>query len=274
MNLKLRFIVLLLFVSSCYSQNTQSQLPAASQYPINKDANQPGKISAPSDANQVNKILSDLQSATSKLTSYQCDIQYNFDQPLLDSKTLRTGKLYYQKDKSSSRLRIDFETTTEDNEKPQKSREIIIFDGIWLTHIDYQTQHVKKIQQATPGSPIDAFELARQNFPIIGFTKVPELKKQFDITLIDQAKSEPNAVIQLLLKVKPDSIYKDQYTKITFSIDKKLSLPAEILATTVDSDIYDIKMLNPRLNKKLPSNIFQVKIPENFDIETTPLKQK
>ena len=102
--------------------------------------------------------------------------EYNFSQPLLDSQTFRTGYLIFKKNNTSSHLRIDFDTIKEDNEKTQKYIEHIIFDGIWLTHIDYQTEHVKKIQQAEPNNPIDAFELARQHFPIIGFTKIPELK--------------------------------------------------------------------------------------------------
>lgn len=222
----------------------------------------------------VDKILNDLEITTSQLKSYQCKIEYNFSQPLLDSRTFRTGQLFYEKNGKKSSLRIDFNTLKEDDEKTQKYVEHIVFDGVWLTHIDYQTKHAKKIQQAELNSPIDAFELANQNFPIIGFTQIGELKKQFEITLVNQATSEPNSFIQLLLKVKPDSIYKDEYTQINFKIDKNLNLPAVINATTVDDENYEIKLTKPKLNKKLPGKIFEAKVPENFDIEITPLKEK
>ena len=253
-------IFILLCTNLCYSQDCNEYQSSQQQNNIK--------------TTKVDQILKDLDLATSKLKTYQGRFEYNFSQPLLDSQTFRTGYLSFKKNNTSSHLRINFETIKEDNEKTQKYMEHIIFDGIWLIHIDFQTEHVKKIQQAEPNNPIDALELARQHFPIIGFTRIPELKKQFDISLIDQEQNEQDSGTRLLLKVKPDSIYKDDYTQINFLIDKKLNLPTEIIATTVESEIHQIKLLKPVVNKKLPEKIFEAKIPENFDIEFTPLKQK
>lgn len=226
------------------------------------------------DANSVETILEQLSEETSKLKSYQCRIEYLFSQPLFESETLRKGDLYYQKAGDKSKLRINFKTLKQDDERQQKYIEQYIFDGTWLTVIDYQIKEVKRYQQAEPNEPADAFCLASRNFPIIGFSKAEDLKEQFEIKLVEQVESKPADFIQLHLKPKPDSIYKDDYTSIDFWIDKKLGLPAKIVAVSTEDDIYQIKLLKPKVNKKLGKKVFDFKVPKGFGVEITPLKKK
>ena len=116
--------------------------------------------------------------------------------------------------------------------------------------------------------------MASQNFPIIGFSKVEDLKKQFEIKLVELEGKERQDFIKLHLKVKPDSIFKDDYTSIDFWIDKKLGLPAKIVAITTEEDIYQIKFLKAKVNKKLDEKVFEVKIPRGFGKEIIPLNVK
>ena len=111
------------------------------------------------DANSVEKILEQLSKKTIELQSYQAQIEYNFSQPLLESESLRKGVLYYSKGDKESLLRINFQTLKQDDEKQQKYIEHFIFDGIWLTHIDYQIRSAKRHQLAEPNKPMDAFDL-------------------------------------------------------------------------------------------------------------------
>ena len=173
------------------------------------------------------------------------------------------------------------------------------FDGIWLTHIDHQLKTVECRQLAEPADPneqadadkpMDPFDLVTRNFPIVGFTKVDDLKKEFEIKLVEQKEKEPHPVvpakagihdfIHLHLKVKPNSVYKDDYTTIDFWMDKKLGLPARIIAvaTTDDAnlqgDIYQLKFVKPKINKKIDKKVFGIKIPRGFGKpELFPLKK-
>jgi len=226
------------------------------------------------DANSVEAILKHLKEKTAKLKSYQAQVEYRFKQPLLESETLRKGVLYYQKFDGKSKLRVNFQTLKQDDEKEQKYLEHFIFDGIWLTHIDYQIRAVKRHQLAEPNKPVDAFDLASRNLPIIGFTKIEDLKKQFEIKLVELKKEKPENLIQLNLKVKPDSIYKDDYTTIDFWIDGKLGLPAKVVAVSTEEDIYEIKFLQPKVNKKIDKKVFEFEIPKGFTVEEIPLKKK
>jgi outer membrane lipoprotein-sorting protein len=213
-------------------------------------------------------------------------------QPLLESQTFRKGILYYAKIDGKTKLRLNFSTRKQDDEIEQEYIEQFIFDGIWLTHIDYQIKSAERRQLTEPNKPIDAFELASRDLPILGFTNIEDLKKQFEIELIKQkpksqkdvttsnAVSESdekvhiNSFIQLHLKTRPDSIYKDDYTYVDFWIDKKMRLPAKVIAVTSEEDIYEIKLLNPKVNEKLDEKIFSLKIPKGFTVEILPLESK
>ncbi len=232
-------------------------------------------------ANAVEVVLKQLSQRTKQLKSYQAQVEYQFIQPLFESTTLRKGALYYARFGKKSKLRINFRTLKQDDEKEQKYREEFIFDGVWLTQINYQIKQVRMHQLAEPNKPVDAFELAGKNLPIVGFAKIENLKKQFEIKLIEQPGSEQENFIHLHLKVKPDSVYKDKYVSIDFWIDKKLHLPAKIVAVStepadvpsIEKDSYQIKLLKPKINKKIDERLFDFKTPRGFGKEIIPLKK-
>ena len=227
------------------------------------------------DANSVETVLRQLRRATAKLESYQCRIEYLFSQPLFESQTLRKGVLYYQKVGDKSALRINFRTLKQDDEAEQKYIEQYLFDGVWLTHIDYQMKQVKRYQQAEPNEPVNVFESAGRNFPILGFSRTEDLRKDFEIKLIEQQRSKSDDFIRLCLKVKPGSVYKDDYKSVDFWIDKELNLPAKIVATSTEEDIYQIRLLEPKVNKEIDKKLFEFKLPEGFGKpEIISLKEK
>jgi outer membrane lipoprotein-sorting protein len=256
------------------------------------------------DANtdSVDTILKGLQGATAGLKSYQCKIEYLFSQPVLESKSLRTGSLYYARFSGGSKLRIRFDTLSQDDGPQQQYVEHYIFDGQWLTHIDYQIKQVQKRQLAEASAegetspkggnePIDAFELVKRNFPIIGFSRSDDLKKEFDINLVGPATarhlysdsnhngafavtSEPNDQIHLHLKVRPDSQYKDEYKSVEIWIDKASMLPAKLIAVSTEGDLYEIKFVVPLINEPIDEKVFEFTIPAGFGKpEIIPLKK-
>ena len=130
------------------------------------DSNCPGQTKV----NPVDKILEKLKQTTSELKSYEVQVEYIFTQPDFETRTLRKGVLYYAKYGKKSRLKVDFRSSQQDDEKPKKYSEQFIFDGVWLIHIDSQIKHVKKVQLAEPNEPVDGFELVKRSFPIGAIT--------------------------------------------------------------------------------------------------------
>lgn len=222
-------------------------------------------------------ILKRLAEQTDKLKTYQAKINYLFiqDPELIDSKTIRTGQLYYKKDKTGSKIRVNFETLKQDEADVEKYREHYLFDGVWLTKIDYQLEKVDFYQQAPEDKPVDVFTRISQNFPLIGFSKTEGMDKQFEMALVSKGTScDPNEPIHLRLQVKKDSDYKDDYKVIDFWLDKTAFLPVHVVAVSPEDDIYDIVFLDSVINKKMKNSLFKVETPAHFDKNRHPLKQK
>lgn len=214
---------------------------------------------------EIEQILSKMHDATSQLKSCQSKISYLFiqDPDLLDSKTLQSGMLYYQKNDDRSQLRIRFDDLKQDNFEPENRREEFLFDGIWLTRIDFKLKQVDRYQKAPEDKPIDVFELISHNFPLVGFSDIDNLRKDFDVQ-IPEKDNESNSSIQLLLSVKKGSQYENEYKKIDFKADSQTYMPLHIIAYSSQGDIYDIKFTEFEINKKLKKSVFTVETPSDF----------
>jgi len=223
----------------------------------------------------VDSVLQFLSDKAAEFKSYEGLLEYKFTQPLLESTAVRKGVLWYARFDKRSKLRINFETLKQDEEKEQKYVEHYIFDGLWLTQLNYQIKSARRYQLAEPNDPADAFDVASRNIPLLGFTKPQELKKQFEIELVRQQDANAADLIQLHLKVKPDSIYKDDYVTLDFWMDGKSALPTKVVALSTEEDIYELKFLKPKVNKGVAEKVFEFVIPRDFgEPEIVPLKKQ
>jgi len=233
----------------------------------------------------VEDILQRLRQRTEALRTYQCKLRYLFIQEpeLLDSRTLSEGLLFYARDpnrpdprnpkrRGTSTLRVNFQTRQQDDGKKMPHREELLFDGVWLTRLDYAGRKIDRYQKAPTDKPVDVFELIEHNFPIIGFSRTQALAEQFDIRLAADLKADLKAPIHLRLRVKKTSKFKDDYDTIDFYIDRTLFLPQRIVTTNTQGDIYDITFLAPKVNKPLPSGVFEIQAPDGFERNIHPLK--
>ncbi len=253
-------LLLLLSAFACAAQCCSSEAKSVQV----QDSN---SIMTPtSETGALDDILKNISKASSTLTSCQSNIAYLFiqDPDILESKTLRTGKLFYLKENGRSKLRIRFDKIQQDDFEPEDYTEDYYFDGVWLTKVDYKLEQVDLYQQAPEDAPIDVFELISHNFPLVGFSGAETLQKDFDISLEDSAVKDPNKPIQLLLLVKKDSEYQDEYTKINFWIAPNNYLPTRVMAYSTQGDIYDIRFLDLKMNKKFKNAVFTVETPAHF----------
>jgi len=241
----------------------------------------PTAATQPADPNTIDpnsplgQLLEKINTAAKNLKSCQAAVDYLFIQEpeLLDSRTLRKGMLYYQKNDKGSNLRLNFDTVKQDDGDLQAKKEHYLFDGVWLTKIDYTLRQIDQYQQSPADKPADVFEYISHNFPIVGFTGTATLQKQFVISLIPP-KNDEKGQEHLLLKVKPDSVYKDDYAQIDLWIDSKLNLPVRMLSLSTQGDIYDLRLSKPELNKSLPEKTFAIDAPSDFSKSVKILEQK
>jgi outer membrane lipoprotein-sorting protein len=226
------------------------------------------------DPNALDTVLKSLQHRVAALKSYQVHMDYVFQQPLLESQQRRTGMLCYAKLGDQSFLRIDFETLQQDEEKPQPYRQQYLFDGVWLLEVDHQLQSATRRQLAEPNRPLDAFSLASKHVPVLGFSQVEDLRKQFEISLVPAPPDLPAPAPHLHLKVKPDSVYKDDYVSLDFWIDCQTGLPARVHAVTPEEDVYEIKLTDPKVNTELDHKLFRIEIPRRYSEQAIPLVKR
>ena len=228
--------------------------------------------------NQLDEILAKLREQNRKLNSYEANLEYLFiqDPELIDSRTTRKGKIYYQKDGAGSKLKIRFDKRKEDDEPEQNRLEEYYFDGVWLTIIDHLNKTINSYQKAPVDKPVDAFELISRDFPIVGFTSKDDLRKNFEITLVEDDKEtdDKDQTTRLKLKVKKGSPYEKRYTEIDFFIDNKTFLPVKMITKSIEGDIYDFKFSDAKINKKIKESVFKLEKPANFSENAYPLKKK
>ena len=237
------------------------------------DPNTPTVQIQADEPNEVDLAVKNLQDRAAGLKSYQARVDYTTNQTVLESLARRIGVLYYARSEGRSSLRIKFLTLQQNEEPEQRYVEEFLFDGVWLVIINEQTQRVERRQLAEPNEPIDAFSLASKHMPVLGFSKMEDLRKQFDVTIVSEP-NEANAFRHLHLNVRPDSVYEEDYTQIDFWVDRKIGLPAKITAVTTEEDIHEIRLIDPKVNEGIDPKMFQVDVPKGYTVEVIPLEKQ
>jgi hypothetical protein len=208
-------------------------------------------------AAEPNDTLNRLNKSVKSIKNLSAQIEYIHAQPLFETKTIRTGKIFYVKDANCGLLRIDFLTLKQDDANEQNYREDYVFDGWKLTKIDYQSKSAIT-EQLAKDRAIEPFELVQDYFPIVGFDEPAKLGEQFKITVI------PGDVPQLRFIPKENSRYCKAYKQIDCKLNPENYLPMEFIASTCDDEEIAIKLTQTDLQKVIDKTIFDLNIPANF----------
>ena len=91
---------------------------------------------------------------------------------------------------------------------------------------------------------------------------------------LSKKKDESNNSVQLLLSVKKDSKYENDYTKIDFRVNKDTYMPEQIIAYSSQGDIHDIQFIDFQINKKFKKAVFTIETPSDFRKNTEYLEEK
>lgn len=213
----------------------------------------------PNERTQINNIIEKLNQAANNLKNLSAKIEYIHSQPLFDTQTVRTGKLFYVKDVNHSALRINFLTIKQDDSERQDYKEDYIFDGWKMTKIDYQSKSATS-EQLAKEKPIEPFELVQSYFPIIGFAKPDELAGQFDIKLRQKTAKQ----IALLLIPKETSEFFRTYKQVEIRIDSRNFLPFDFSAVTCEDEKITIKLSQTDTATAVKRNVFDIVISADF----------
>ncbi len=203
---------------------------------------------------EVIKTIEKLNSAVGKLKQLTAQIEYTHAQPLFETQTIRTGRIFYIKDTNNSALRINFLTIKQDESNEQNYREDYIFDGRKITKIDYQGKSATT-EQVAKEKPIEPFELVQDYFPIIGLSKPDEMTGQFNITALKNT---------LRLIPKENSKFFKTYKQVEITINPENYLPFDFSAITGEDEKITIKLSQIDTLAVVKKTVFDVNIPADF----------
>lgn len=204
--------------------------------------------------NDVIKTIEKLNRAANNLKNLTAEIEYTHTQPLFETQTVRTGKIFYTKDAGSSTLRINFLTLKQDQSNKQEYKEDYFFDGMKLTRIDYQSKSVTT-EQLAKDKPIEPFEIVQDYFPIIGLAKPDEMTSQFNISVKGN---------ELTMIPKENSRFFKTYKQVYIKINPENNLPYDFSALTADDEKITIKLSQINTSKAVDKKVFELKIPAGF----------
>lgn len=204
--------------------------------------------------NEAIKTIQKLNQSAAILKNLTTEVEYIHAQPLFETQTIRTGKIYYTKDANNGSLRINFQTLKQDDSKQQNYKEDYVFDGMKLTRIDYQSKSAITEQYSTD-KPIEPLELVQDYFPIIGLSNPQEMTQEYEI------KVEGG---NLKLIPKENSKFYNTYKQIEITIDSKLDLPVNFKALTVEGEEITIKLGRIDTSNKIKKEVFEISIPADF----------
>lgn len=208
-------------------------------------------------ASEPNDTLQKLNQSVKTIKNLSAQIEYIHAQPLFETKTIRTGKIFYVKDTHHSQLRINFLTLKQDDANEQTYREDYVFDGWKLTKIDHQSKSAIT-EQLAKDKAIEPFELVQDYFPIVGFDEPKKLGEQFEITVI------AGSIPQLKLIPKENSRYRKAYRHVDCKLNPENYLPMEFIASTCDDEEITIKLTQTDLHKTIDKTTFDLNIPADF----------
>ena len=132
----------------------------------------PAAPAEPKIPKELDKLLDKVEAAGAKLKSFQAGMVYQLDQPLIDTREIRNGRLYYLADKETVRFRIHFSDwqqidLMEEELMPVVSLDLDYgFDGLWFTKRDARNKNVQMWEIGKKPKPREYFRLGRGPFPL------------------------------------------------------------------------------------------------------------
>ncbi len=231
--------------------------------------------------NDIDQLLEKIESSCSQLQSFQADMNYDILQSLIDSETVRTGKLYYKTLDGGVVARIHFDDLTEIdlmaddmNPAPVVFDEDFYFDGLWVIRCNAQTKTVQKWEVSKDRQNREAFRLGHGPFPLPFAIKKQDVLTYFKTELMPAKGKAAKTETHLKLTPVPDSSYAEEYRVIDIWFDNESYIPNKIRYLKQDYEENTVVWTNINTKDSIKDSIFEApKTPSGWSEEVTKLKE-
>jgi hypothetical protein len=178
---------------------------------------------------RIDEILTALEQRGRDLKDIRCRVHFVEDDRMNLAQRMKEGRILFLFAEPSPRFLIHFERTESDGMLGKQ--EWYLFDGKWLYQGLERIKQVTKQEIARQGEKVDLFDLEKAPFPLPFGQKKNAILRNFDVSLVPPAPSDPANTDHLECVPKPDSRMYRKYDKLEFFVSRDVNLPARIVVT-------------------------------------------
>lgn len=187
------------------------------------------------------QLLDRLAKATEGLEGFSANVLFVVEDTFLNERTMRRGRLLYET-KAPKTIGILFDHVIIDRRKSEEKRDFV-FSERWFVEKNYDEKLFTKRQIARPGETFDPFKLGEGPFPLpIGQSR-EEVKRRFEVLMIDIPESGPLARLKdgdpvdgLRLIPREEAGLPDEIDRIDVYYDQASGLPVGVVVVENDGD--------------------------------------
>ncbi len=228
---------------------------------------------------KILEVLDKLEKLGQTIKDLQADLTLEKLETLVDDRSTKEGKLYYQQEKKKIRFRISFEKTRYDG-RTRADREDFVFADGWLTHRQARGKREDRYQYTRPGQQSkDLMRIGKSPLPILIGQKTEEVLKKFEVSLIEvNEKTDPAKIKTVHLKLVPrkGTELAMSHTRLEFWLLRERDyLPVRSQWENDSGDIFTADMSKLRKNKKMKKKVFKLpKRPAGYETKEHPLPEE
>jgi outer membrane lipoprotein-sorting protein len=236
---------------------------------------QPAPASAPAADPKVVKILEGLEQAGEKFKTIQADLDYQVQDRLTGDQEQRTGIVRYASatEKQPARFRVTFDTLRMGRRGPRVADKVdYAFDGQWLTIAKHKIREMTRYQVAAPGEKVEPLKLGEGPFPLPFGQQADEVLRQFEVTLRETKKGDPENADYLRL-IPRDRRSDQEILYIDMWVDRESHLPVKIASRGTDKKVTTAIFKDVKTDVKFEEGTFHMAKPAGWQYTVKPLEK-
>ena len=218
---------------------------------------------------KVDTILTRLEQRT--IEDIQAKVSWTITDKIDESNVIKSGRIWYRDMKPAAKFLVAFDKKTFAN-RVRKLSEKHMFDGQWYVELQEATKTMTRKELRHEDEIGNPYALGEGIFPLPFGQKKADILKEFQVELLDPAKSDPPKTDRLRLTPKPGTKTGDRYVWIDFWIlqtGKLSGLPVQIRlgkkeGTGRVSEEITVQFTDVKLNKGFSPSIFDIKKPAGY----------
>ena len=227
---------------------------------------------------KILEVLDKLEKLGQTVKDLQAELSLEKLETLVDDRSTKEGKLYYQQEKKKIRFRISFEKKRYDGPWRAEREDFVFADG-WLIHRQERGKREDRRQVTRPGQPSkDLMRIGKSPLPILIGQKTEEVLKKFEVSLVEaNEKTDPAKIKTVHLKLVPrkGTELAMSHTRLEFWLREADYLPVRSQWENDSGDIFTADMSKLRVNKKMNKKVFKLpKLPAGYETKDHPLPKE